>query len=66
MRRLIRYPDLRRLGIPWTRQHILKRQKARTFPKSFKLPGSHINCWYEDVILEWLAQVGPQAPRPST
>ena len=64
MRRFTRFPALKLLGIPWSRQHILRKQKAGTFPASFKLPVSHVNCWYEDEILEWLAQAKAQAPRP--
>jgi len=56
MRRLIRYKDLRRLfNITWTRQHVLRKQKRGEFPESFKLPGSHVNCWYEDVVAAWVA-----------
>jgi predicted DNA-binding transcriptional regulator AlpA len=66
MRRLIRYKDLRRLfNITWTRQHVLRLQKKGLFPKSFKLPGSHINCWYEDEVTRWLASLNTTAPRPS-
>ena len=56
MRRLIRYRDLVRLfNITWTRQHVLRKQKRGEFPRSFKLPGSHVNYWYEDVIASWVA-----------
>lgn len=56
MRRLIRYRDLRRMfNITWTRQHILCKMKRGHFPRSFKLPGSHVNYWYEDVVAAWVA-----------
>jgi predicted DNA-binding transcriptional regulator AlpA len=56
-RRVLFFRDLKaRKGIAFSRQHIYRKVKQRTFPAPFKLDGSTQNCWFEDEIDLYLEQ----------
>jgi prophage regulatory protein len=52
--RLIGWPELRACGIRWSRQYILKQEKAGNFPPRVRL-GPNSVAWRFDEIQEWLA-----------
>ncbi|MGH7074018.1 MAG: helix-turn-helix transcriptional regulator [Stellaceae bacterium] len=53
-RRLLGYPDLRDLGIPYSRVHLDRREKAGTFPRRVHLGANRV-AWREEEITAWLA-----------
>ena len=77
--RVYRFPDLRRLGISWSRKHVRSLELAGKFPQHFML-GENSAAWPADLVDEWLrarirgdgpaAKKGPKAkatppePRP--
>jgi prophage regulatory protein len=52
--RFLRYEDLKTRGIPFSRVHIDRLQKAGQFPRKVKL-GGNTAAYIEDEIDTWLA-----------
>jgi predicted DNA-binding transcriptional regulator AlpA len=48
-RRLVSYPELKQLGIPWTRVHIRRLEAKSRFPRHIDLSGNTI-VWLEHEI----------------
>jgi prophage regulatory protein len=46
---LLRFPQLKSKGIPWTRMHLDRLERAGSFPKRVHL-GSNTVGWVEDEI----------------
>lgn len=56
LRRFLRFPELReRCGIPYSRMHIDRLEKAGRFPKRVQL-GENSVAWLEDEIVAWQAE----------
>jgi predicted DNA-binding transcriptional regulator AlpA len=57
------FPDLKKIGIPWTRQYINRLEKKGRFPRRFRL-GDRQVAWPADEVDRWLAgrmaERGPQ------
>jgi prophage regulatory protein len=54
--RYLRFPDLKEVkGIPWSRVHVDRLEKAGKFPKRVKL-GENTVAWGEASIDAWLAE----------
>ena len=54
--RVLRFSELHKLkGIPFSRMHIDRLEKAGNFPRRFKI-GVNSVCWSEKEIDEWLEQ----------
>jgi hypothetical protein len=53
---VVSFKGLKDLGVPWSRTHIDREQKAGRFPVSFKLhPGrGGRRLWWLHEIIEWL------------
>ena len=68
--RYLSYPELKEKGIPWSRMHIDRLEKAGTFPKRREL-GANTVGWDEEEIEEWLAsrpikaKAGAATPEPA-
>jgi predicted DNA-binding transcriptional regulator AlpA len=70
MRRVLTRPELKtEKGIPYSRQHIDRKVRAKQFPAPFKTPDGLINLWFDDVIDDYLAACAEgrdwQAPKGS-
>jgi predicted DNA-binding transcriptional regulator AlpA len=53
MRRLVTFKELSKVyGIPWSSQHILRKQKAGNFPMRRKFGNQ--NFWYAEEIETWI------------
>lgn len=50
----VRYADLKARGIPWSRMHVDRLEKAGKFPKRIRL-GDNTVAWLECEIEAWLA-----------
>lgn len=63
-RKLVTYKELRiRFGINYCRTHLKRRYSdkgpyANTFPKPVEVGSGRI-AWYEDVLLDWIANLAP-------
>jgi len=54
--RVLAYPELKeKKGIRYVREHIRRREKARTFPQHIDLGEGRI-AWIEEEIDAWLAE----------
>jgi prophage regulatory protein len=70
-RRFLRFKDLEKKGIPWTRMHVDRLEKVSKFPKRVQL-GPGTVAWVEDEIDTYVAgkiadrdaQVRPNASDP--
>ena len=51
--RVLRYGDLKQFGIPWTRTHLRRLQRAGRFPHHVQL-GERTIGWLADEIDGWL------------
>ena len=51
--KLLRFDDLKSLGIPFSRVHVDRLQKAGQFPKKIKL-GPNTAAYLESEIVAWL------------
>lgn len=51
---LIRYPDLRARGVPYTSEHLARLEKSGKFPRRLKLSHRCV-AWIEDEIDDWVA-----------
>ena len=52
--RILTYPELKlRKGIPYSRQHLERLEKAGEFPRRIQISAGRIG-WYEHEIDEWL------------
>jgi predicted DNA-binding transcriptional regulator AlpA len=64
--RVLIYPELQpKKGIPYTREHIRRREKAGTFPQHLDLGDARIG-WIEEEIDEWIAKRAAQRSNPQT
>jgi prophage regulatory protein len=55
-RRLVRYPELEPVyGIPWSRMHVDRLEKAGKFPKRVHL-GPNTVAWFDDELLALVEQ----------
>lgn len=55
-RRFVRFGDLKSLfGIPWSRMHVDREEKAGRFPKRVQL-GPNSVAWLEDEVIAWQAE----------
>jgi prophage regulatory protein len=52
---LVAYPQLIDFGVPFSRMHISRMEKAGKFPMHIKLGGKSI-AWVRDELDAWLAQ----------
>lgn len=53
--KILTYRDLRlNKGLPWTRQHLLREEKAGRFPKRVRLGPSTVG-WVEEEIDNWFS-----------
>jgi len=54
-RRALTFSDLKeKKGIRYSRQHVVRKVKKNQFPPPWKMPGSHLNHWWEDVVDAYL------------
>ena len=53
--RLLPFPDLKPKGIPYSRTHLWRLEKADAFPKRVHL-GAHRVAWAEAEIDRWIEQ----------
>lgn len=60
---LIRYSGLKLLGIPWSRQHVGRLERAGQFPRRLKL-GAKTACWRVSEVEAWIQ--ARAADRPQT
>jgi len=59
-RRLVRYPELKtEFGIPWSRMHVDRQEKAGRFPKRVHI-GANTVAWFADEIAEMLEAAGAE------
>jgi predicted DNA-binding transcriptional regulator AlpA len=54
--RVLTFDGLRGRGVPYSREHIRRREKAGTFPQHISLGEGRIG-WIEHEIDEWLADL---------
>jgi prophage regulatory protein len=60
--KILRFPDLKpEKGIPWTRVHIARLEKAGKFPKRVHLSANTIG-WFDTEIDEMLRQRAAERP----
>jgi prophage regulatory protein len=52
--RFVRYEDLKLLGVPFSRVHVDRLQKAGKFPRKVKL-SENTAAYVESEVLAWLA-----------
>jgi predicted DNA-binding transcriptional regulator AlpA len=57
MSRVLRRPDLKAKGIPWSRQHLKRKIDAGEFPAPFHAPGSSLWLWLEETIDSYIAAI---------
>ena len=60
MKNFLSYEGLKKRGVPWTRQHLLRLEKLGKFPRRVRLGDSTVG-WIEDEIDEWSS--GKEAAR---
>ena len=52
--KLVTFPELRlRKGIPWTRQHVSREERAGRFPKRVRI-GHNSIAWVEEEVDDWV------------
>jgi prophage regulatory protein len=52
----LRFPDLKaKKGIPWSKMHLDRKEKAGEFPKRVKLSANSV-AWIEAEVDEWAQQ----------
>jgi prophage regulatory protein len=56
MARILIYPDLKPKGIPYSREHIRRRERDGTFPMHIDLGEGRI-AWLEEEIDLWIAEL---------
>jgi prophage regulatory protein len=56
MTRILIYPDLKPKGIPYSREHIRRRERDGTFPMHIDLGEGRI-AWLEQEIDDWIAEL---------
>ena len=55
-RRLVRFPQLKpEFGIPWSRMHVDREEKAGRFPKRVHL-GPNTVAWFDDELIALVEQ----------
>ena len=54
-RKVYLFPDLKEIGVPWTRQYINRLEAAGRFPRRFRL-GDRQVAWPADEVDPWLAE----------
>ncbi len=52
VKNFLSYEDLKKRGVPWTRQHLLRLEKLGKFPRRVRLGDSTVG-WLDDEIDEW-------------
>ena len=55
--RFVRYPELKRHGIPFSRQHIATLEAQGKFPKRVRL-SARVIAWRLSEIRDWMARRG--------
>jgi prophage regulatory protein len=55
--RFVRYPDLKPLGVPFSRQHLAVLEESGRFPKRVKL-SARVVAWRLSEIIDWMATRG--------
>ena len=54
-RKIYLFPDLRKIGIAWTRQYIYRLEDAGRFPRRFRL-GDRQVAWSAEEVDQWLEE----------
>jgi len=63
-RKIVLFDELRELGIPYTRVHLARLEKARKFPKRVRLGGGNRVGWFEDEIAAYHDGMAAARDRP--
>ena len=53
MPRLLTYPELREMGVVYTRQHLSTLEAACKFPKRVALGEARV-AWVEQEVIDWI------------
>jgi hypothetical protein len=58
-RRFYTFPDLKRIGWPYSRQHTNRMINQGRFPRPKKAPGGVVNIWTSDQIEDVVTSIAP-------
>jgi prophage regulatory protein len=62
--KVLLYPDLKSRGIPYSREHVRRRERDGTFPMHIELGEGRI-AWIEQEIDAWLTERAEQRNTPA-